>query len=144
MQWPSLSAEVRIDLLEDRAPVLCEDIWNSLPFETIQSHALITGEMMFATSPVTTLVRENVTLFTDMGVGAAFFGSSSQNFGLIYGGVNEPEGHPVWGRVRQEDVPELQRVGLAAWTNLVRPYGDGDDNPGVLTKRAIRVACSRA
>ena len=70
---------------------------------------------------------------------ACFFGSSSQNFGLIYGGVNEPEGHPVWGRVRQEDWPELQRVGMIAWTNLTRPYGDGN-GPGMLTKRPIPVS----
>ena len=129
MRWPSLEAEVVVDLLEDKAPAICEAMWASLPFKSIQGHALITGDMLFATTPVTCLARENVQLFTQMLVGACFFGNSSQNFGVIYGEVTEPEGHSIWGQVRPEHIPILQRVGNATWDNLMLPWSPNGNSP---------------
>jgi hypothetical protein len=142
IRWPELAAQARIELLDDLAPNVCDAMWEALPFQTIQGHALITGHMLFATTPVTTLARENVTLYTEMGVGGCYFGNASQNLGIIYGPVTEPEGQGVWGRVLEADHDVLQRVGPRIWENLVAPFGDLTINP--LAKHPILVEASRS
>jgi hypothetical protein len=137
MSWPALDASVRVELLFDQAPTICKEMWGSLPFSSIQGHALITGDMMFATVPVTCLVRENVTLFTKMPLGGCFFGRNSQNLGVIYGPTTEPEGHSIWGQVVEEDIGTLKRVGNAVWDNLLLPWSR--DPNGVRTRRHLVV-----
>jgi hypothetical protein len=140
MRWPGLDAEVTVRLLDDLAPTLSKDMWEALPFSSIQGHALITGDMMFATVPVTSLVRENVTLFTSMPVGGCFFGRNSQNLGVVYGPLSEPEGHSIWGQVIEEDFGTLKRVGDAVWDNLMLPWSRDPD--GVRTRRHLLVEYS--
>lgn len=127
--WPEFDTSIKIELLEDKAPSVCKDIWDALPFSTIQGHALITGEMLFATTPVTSRVRENVTLYTKLGIGGCYLGNSSQNIGIVYGKVTEPEGQTKWGQVIAEDIPALKAMGLANWRNLIAPFGDRTLNP---------------
>lgn len=121
--WPRLGAEVRIQPLLQEAPHLAPALMDGLPFETVQGHALITGPMLFAPTRVSTPVRENVTLFTDMPVGACWYGSASQNVGIVYGPLTEPEGFSVWGQVHEDDLATLADVGRAVWENLMRPNG---------------------
>lgn len=127
--WPEFETSIRIELLEDKAPGVCRDIWDALPFSTIQGHALVTGEMLFATTPVTSRARENVTLYTELGIGGCYLGNSSQNIGIVYGNVTEPEGQTKWGQVVEEDITALRKVGVANWRNLVAPFGDLALNP---------------
>lgn len=142
MAWPSLDAQIKVRLLDDKAPTLCNLIWDALPWESIQSHALITGYMIFATSPIATLVRENVHLFSELGPGACFYGAGSQNIVVAYGPLTEPEGTVVWGQVPEEDWTTLCRVGQRAWQNLLAPYGDLELNP--LAKQLILVRNRKA
>jgi hypothetical protein len=141
LRWPELDAEVHVDLLDHLAPTVCDAMWEALPFQSIQGHALITGHMMFTTTPVTTLARENVTMYTEMGVGGCYFGNASQNLGIIYGPVTEPEGQGVWGHVWESDHDVLKRVGARNWDNLVAPFGDLQRNPHA--KHPILVEASR-
>lgn len=62
-----------------------------MPFRSVQEHALITSCMLFATTRISTLVRENSKTFLDMARGACYFATGSQNIGLVYGDVTEPE-----------------------------------------------------
>lgn len=124
MIWPTLGAHVSVELQWEKAPQLCELLTAELPFVSTQEHALITGAMLFATTRISTLVRENVTTFTDMAAGACYFACGSQNVGLVYGPVTEPEGHSVWGIVPASDHSTLERVGHAAWRNTLAPFGD--------------------
>jgi len=142
MSWPSLEASVRIRLLTEEAPTISNAVWDALPFDTVQGHALITGQMMFATSPVLLLVRENVHIFTEMGIGACFYATASQNIGLIYGDVTEPEGHSIWGQIDEQDWPTLRSVGRRVWQNLLARFGDPRLDP--LAKRTIVVHVERA
>jgi|SRR5579884_386514 hypothetical protein len=142
MTWPSLDASASIQLLDDRAPTICNLLWDALPWESVQGHALISGFMMFATSPVFTLARENVRLFTQMGPGDCAYGPGSQNVVVAYGPLTEPEGISVWGHVPREHWPTLRRVGQRAWQNLMAPYGDLTLNP--LAKQIILVRYEKA
>lgn len=129
MVWPTLDARVTVDLQWEKAPQLCGLLAEQLPFASTQEHALITGGMLFATTRVSTLVRENVTAFTQMAVGACYFACGSQNVGLVYGPVTEPEAHSVWGVVPASDHAVLERVGHAIWRNTLAPFGDPAINP---------------
>jgi len=142
MTWPSLDAQITIRLLDDAAPTICNLMWDALPWDSVQAHALISGYMIFATSPVATLARENVRLFTDLRPGDCAYGAGSQNVVVVYGALTEPEGTCVWGRVAKDDLPVLRRVGQRAWENLLAPYGDPALNP--LAKQIILVRCEKA
>jgi len=142
MAWPALEAKVRVQLLEEKAPTICNFLWDALPYESVQAHALISGFMVFATSPVFTLARENVQLFTELAVGACAYGPGSQNVVVAYGPLTEPEGISVWGQVLEEDWPTLRRVGRRAWENLVAPYGNLSLNPAA--KQIILVQYNKA
>lgn len=137
MIWPTLDASVTADLDWDAAPQLCALLVGRMPFESTQEHALITGGMLFATTRVSTLVRENVRTFTNMAVGACYFACGSQNVGLVYGPVTEPEGHSVWGRIAPEHHATLARVGHELWRNTIAPFGDPARDPAA--KRIIPV-----
>jgi hypothetical protein len=141
LRWPDMDAEVHIELLEDLAPRICDAMWQALPFSTVQGHALITGEMMFATTRVSLIARENVTLYTEMGVGGCYFGSFSNSLGIIYGNVTEPEGQSVWGRIGEGEHELLRAVGVRVWQNLVAPFGDCRLNP--VAKHPIVVEATR-
>lgn len=142
MTWPSLDAKVKVRLLEDKASRICTLVWDALPWESVQGHALITGFLMFATSPIFTLVGENVQIFTKVGPGACSYSLGSQNVQVTYGPLTEPQGTSVWGQVPEEDWPTLQRVGQRAWENLLAPYGDLALNP--LAKQIILVRYDKA
>ncbi|SDR63453.1 hypothetical protein SAMN05519103_08630 [Rhizobiales bacterium GAS113] len=138
MIWPTLDARADVDMLWRDAPTLCGLLWDALPFQSVQEHALITGCMLFASTRISTLVRENTTTFIDMAPGACYFATGSQNVGLVYGHVTEPEGQSVWGRVREADWPTLDRVGRAVWANTMAADCDIGINP--FAKRIIPVA----
>lgn len=137
MTWPTLETDVRVRFLDDQAPTICNLLWNALPYESVQGHALISGCMIFATSPIFTLARENVRQFVDMGIGACAYGAGSQNVVVAYGFLTEPEGISIWGQVPEEDWPTLRRVGRRAWENMIAPYGDLSLNP--IAKQIILV-----
>ena len=141
MTWPSLNASVRVALQDDKAPQICDSLWNALPYQSVQAHALITGYMMFATSPVFTLARENISLMSDQRPGDCFYGAGSQNIVVVYGPLTEPEGACRFGRVVEEDIHVLAPVGRRAWDNMIAPYGDMTLNPGA--KQIIRVEYER-
>ncbi len=141
MVWPALDTAVNVDMHWDIAPTLCGLIWEQMPFRSVQEHALITGCMLFASTRISTLVRENSTTFIDMPPGACYFATGSQNVGLVYGDVSEPEGQSVWGRVEQADWPTLEKVGRAVWANTMAADGDPRINP--FAKRIISVEFER-
>jgi hypothetical protein len=121
IRWPALDAQVRVRPLVEEAPELSRALLGALPFTSVQGHALITGPMLFTPTRVSVPVRENVALFTEMPLGACWYGSASQNLGIVYGPLTEPEGFSVWGQVHEDDLPTLQKVGRAVWSNLMRP-----------------------
>jgi hypothetical protein len=141
MTWPTLDARVEVVMTWDQAPTLCRLLWERLPFVSVQEHALITGCMLFATTRISTIVRENTTTFVDMARGACYFANGSQNIGLVYGPVTEPEGQSVWGQIPEEHWSTLERVGNAIWANTLAPNADPNVNP--FAKRLIPVEFER-
>jgi hypothetical protein len=142
MTWRSLNTSVRVLLLDDKAPRICESLWNALPYKSVQAHALITGHMMFATSPVFTVARENIVLMSDQKPGDCFYGAGSQNVVVVYGPLSEPEGACRFGQVVKEDIPLLGPVGRRIWDNMIAPFGDLTLNPAA--KQIIEVEYARA
>jgi hypothetical protein len=142
MAWPCLDVSVRVLLLDDKAPKICESLWGALPYKSVQAHALITGYMMFATAPVFTVTRENISLMSDQRPGDCFYGAGSQNVVVVYGPLTEPEGACRFGQVVKEDIPLLGSVGRRVWENMIAPYGDLTLNPAA--KQIIQVEYTRA
>lgn len=52
IEWPLLGRRVRAELLEDLNPLACDDLWQLLPFDSIQSHAVAAGLQMHFPIPL--------------------------------------------------------------------------------------------
>ena len=47
MQWPELGLQVRLKLLDEINPALCEVLRARLPLTSIQSHAVVCGAQLY-------------------------------------------------------------------------------------------------
>lgn len=139
IEWPTLDARVTVTFLWDDAPEICRLIAAALPFSTVVEHGVISGAMIYATTRVSTTLRENVQTFDEMVTGLCFFASASQNIGLIYGDVHEPQGQSIWGRLDPADAGVLAGVGRRIWFNTIAPMGDVKLNPYARTIIPMRL-----
>lgn len=134
ISWPTLERAIEIELLWDKAPSICRLLVDLAPFKSVQQHGLVTGAMLYAPTTISIVRRQNVIPFNRMALGACFFAAASQNIGLIYGDVNEPEGQSIWGQVVPQSLADLQYVGWQVWQNTIAPNGI---HPGRGTKQII-------
>ena len=121
MEWPSLEGKVKAELFMDKNPDLCKIFWDSMPFETIQLHALVSGEDLYAYCPV------NEAEFHQRGklpvvLSEAPTGSVTYSMlGLVavyYGVITEDLKTQLIGRVLRDDLETLKSVGRAVWDSI--------------------------
>lgn len=121
MEWPSLQAKVDAELFMNRNPDLCKVFWESMPFETIQLHALVSGEDMYAYAPVNE-VEFHKKAKLPVAISEAPVGSITYSaLGLVavyYGSITEPLKSQLIGQVKQEHMNILKFVGRAAWESI--------------------------
>lgn len=120
MQWPELEMEVRVRLLNDINPALCNLLYDQLPLTSIQSHAVVCGAQMyfpFAVSVVPAGVR-----FEDMAtqpVGRMNIEPKFHYLSVNYGPNHEAVPALAVAQVMDEDLETLKAVGLLVWNNLL-------------------------
>lgn len=121
IEWPSLNARVDAELFMDKNPDLCKVFWDSMPFETIQLHAMVSGEDMYAYCPV------NEVEFHHKGrlpvvISEAPVGSITYSvLGLVavyYGHITEDLTTQLIGKVNEEHLDTLESVGRAVWDSI--------------------------
>ncbi|TMW71187.1 hypothetical protein [Alteribacter natronophilus] len=121
--WPSLKEEIKVKLLEDINPDLCEQIKNTLPFESIQSHAVVAGKQMYCPYRLVTrlsdLTYENM---NEQPIGRMNIELDFQYLAINYGPMTEPVPALPVGQILEEDIPNLMQVGEKVWNNLL--YSD--------------------
>ena len=47
-RWPQLGVTVQVGLLDDHNPELTHALWRQLPLLSIQSHAMVAGQQIYA------------------------------------------------------------------------------------------------
>jgi len=120
MRWPELEREVRVKLLDDLNPELCEALRTRLPLTSIQSHAVVCGEQMYF--PFASPVIPDSARFEDMAaqpVGRMNMEPKFHYLSVNYGPNHEAVPALAVAQVLDEDMETLKAVGLLVWNNLL-------------------------
>lgn len=117
ISWEPLNIMVNATLASNENPELCADLVGALPFTSIQDHAVVTGESMYAWSPFVSTapihLRERI---CDAPIGRLRFSQSTgQKFIVQYGPTTEDLSQPVLGEIDEADAAKLEEVGKAVW-----------------------------
>src|SRR5215813_6247723 len=51
IEWPAINRKVTADLIETKNPNLVQLLWDNLPYNSIQSHALVSGDHLYHVVP---------------------------------------------------------------------------------------------
>lgn len=120
MKWPKLGRQVRVSLLADFNPALCELLNTQLPLASIQSHAVVAGEQMYFPfkSPAVPIDAR----FEDMAaqpIGRMNIESKFHYLSVNYGPNHESVPALAVAQVVEEDWETLKTVGRLVWDNLL-------------------------
>jgi hypothetical protein len=118
--WPSLDIKVVAELADEANPELCEEFWRALPFKVMQAHPVVSGESMYAWTPLVSTapvhLKERI---IDCPIGRLRFSQSTGNkLSVQYGQGLEPLYQPVLGQVLPEYLHLLPKAGKAVWESI--------------------------
>ncbi|WP_251093482.1 hypothetical protein [Streptomyces sp. Caat 7-52] len=115
--WPDLGITVTAEL-DDRNPALADALWEALPYQSLQGHALVAGSHLYHVAPIHSLLHlpasHRIADRREAPDGTVFC-SALQHLGIKYGTLTEPMPASPVGRVRPEDMPALTEAGTAVW-----------------------------
>ncbi|WP_176086871.1 hypothetical protein [Martelella sp. HB161492] len=117
MTWEPLGISAVAELATRDNPELCADFLAGLPFRVTQEHAVVTGESMYAWTPIMSTAPVN---WREM-IREAPFGRMrySQNTGqkliIQYGPTTEDLYAPVLGQILPEYLPGIRSLGEKVW-----------------------------
>lgn len=117
LTWEPIGVTVDAYLATSENPELCKDILDALPFRIVQDHAVVTGESIYAWTPLISTapirVRERI---CDAPKGRLRFSQSTgQKFIVQYGPTTEDLAQPVLGEIVPEHADRLDAVGRKVW-----------------------------
>ncbi|GAA5086407.1 hypothetical protein HNP84_003537 [Thermocatellispora tengchongensis] len=117
--WPELDITVQADL-DDRNPALADALWQSLPYRSLQGHALVAGHHLFHVAPIHSLLHLPAHHKVDRRLepDGTVFCSRLQHLGIKYGALTEPMLATPVGLVREEDTARLAEAGRAVWESV--------------------------
>ncbi|MFJ8018631.1 hypothetical protein ACIQ5Y_39790, partial [Streptomyces sp. NPDC096339] len=89
--WPDLGITVTAEL-DGRNPELADALWESLPYQSLQGHALVAGQHLYHHVPIPSLLHlhatEKIADRRDAPDGTVFC-SGLQHLGIKYGTLTE-------------------------------------------------------
>lgn len=117
MRWEPLGIEVKAFLATGLNTQLCEELLAALPFTCLQSHPMVSGESLFAWTPLTTTAptpfKEEI---RKAPVGRLRFSTrTGQKLIVQYGVTSEDIFAPILGTVLASDRHLLPALGAAVW-----------------------------
>lgn len=116
IRWPALGMEATATLAAVENPELCDEIWRCLPFESIMSNAVVTGNSMYCWTPAVSFapIRRKERI-SEAPVGRLRYGQGDGNKIIIqYGPCRDRVKGTVLGAVDSDCLEVLRRVGQAA------------------------------
>jgi hypothetical protein len=122
LSWQPGGIEAIATLSSDLNKELCSDFLAALPFTVLQDHAMVTGESMYAWTPLVNLAPVRVTeRICDAPIGRLRYSQATGNKLVVqYGPTTEILRAPVLGQVRAADLSKLRDVGRAVWDSNFR------------------------
>lgn len=124
--WEPMGVSVVAVLAASLNPELADEFASALPFTILQEHALVSGESMFAWTPlVSTAPIQHSERISEAPIGRLRFSQNSgQKFIVQYGATTEDLVAPVLGQIAPEDCGQLLGVGNAVWRNTLEREED--------------------
>ena len=120
IRWRELRESVRALLLDEVNPYACEELVGMLPVESIQSHAVVAGNQMYA--PIRIALDRSRCRFENMAAqpeGRVNIELDFQYFSINYGPMTEAVPALAVAQVVDEDIPRLREIGRKVWDNLL-------------------------
>lgn len=117
--WPDLGITVTAEL-DARNAVLADALWEALPYQSLQGHALVAGSHLYHVAPMPSLLYLPATTRFDRRAApdGTVFCSALQHLGIKYGTLTEPMPASPLGQVRPEDMAGLAEAGQAVWDSV--------------------------
>ncbi|MFI8993285.1 hypothetical protein [Streptomyces sp. NPDC053542] len=124
ISWQSIGAKLRITLDEGRNAQLVEPLWASLPYQTLQGHALVAGDCIYHVPPAHDLLHAVPDHKVDRKIqpNGTVFCSAVQHLTIKYGELTEPMPTAPIGSVVPEDLDTLPKIGQMVWDAV---HGNG-------------------
>lgn len=122
LEWVGTGCKVTADLFEDKNRVLSDILWRNLPYNSIQSHALVSGDHLYHVAPIAELVWTHAQTKEDRTkspYGTVFL-SQLQHMAVKYGELSEYLLAAAVGQVIPDHIPILKEAGHACWTAAYR------------------------
>jgi len=133
IEWVGINRKVTADLLDDKNAELADLLWRNLPYNSIQSHALVSGDHLYHVAPINELVWAQPAMREDRTkspFGTVFL-SHLQHMAVKYGELTEYLSAAAVGQVIGEHVSILKQAGAEIWNAVYR------------TKQVIEVRVTR-
>ena len=114
--YPDISITLTARLLDELNKDLCDLLWSNLPIESIQSHLMSSGQAMYLPHRIIALVKTNTDLLSRVPVGTIGMSTIDyKNLTIYYGKVTESLPVSPVGRIQEDDLENLKRVGSEVW-----------------------------
>jgi hypothetical protein len=124
ISWESIGARVRIHLDEECNADLVEPLWEALPYQTLQTHAIVAGDCVYHVVPAHGLLHAVPDRRVDRNLqpNGTVFCSAVQHLTIKYGDLTEPMPAAPIGTVVPADVESLPKIGQMVWDST---HGNG-------------------
>lgn len=120
ISWPALNITVTAEL-DGRNAELADALWEALPYQSLQGHALVAGSHLYHVAPIPSLLHipasTKIPDRRDAPDGTVFC-SALQHLGIKYGALSEPMAAAPVGRIRSQDMPALFEAGQQIWDSV--------------------------
>ncbi|MCI8560688.1 MAG: hypothetical protein HFH03_06155 [Dorea sp.] len=119
IEWDLLKTSVRAELLTKFNPVAVERLKETLPYTSIQSHAVVAGGQMYCPYRLVLGTDEcNTENMAEQPIGRGNIELDFQYLSINYGVITEGVPAVAVLQVVKEDVPKLQWIGEQVLDNL--------------------------
>ncbi|VEF46781.1 Uncharacterised protein [Bacillus freudenreichii] len=119
IHWPGFNQTVKAKLLSELNEELCTKFLNTLPFKSIQSHAVVAGKQMYFPYRL----YGNSKLYSEdmdkQPIGRINIELNFQYLAINYGPMTEPVPAVPIAQIDSSDIEKLKQIGEKVWHNLL-------------------------
>jgi hypothetical protein len=113
---PDAGLTFRARLLLDENPDVIAQVLAQLPLSSVLGHVVVSGETIWVPTRIVHLGRNNMVQRT---LGSVYLYAPGQTICLTYGSITESATVNTFGRVLDDDLPTLRRLGEHVYQQTV-------------------------
>jgi len=120
IRWKTLGCQVKAEILNERNPRACEEFKKSLPYRSIQSHAVVAGGQMYC--PYRLILDEKDCVTENMAEqppGRMNIELDFQYLSLNYDVITEAVPAVALLQIVDADLEKIPAIGERVWNNLL-------------------------